>query len=174
VTDPGVGAATPAGAHVEELAAAVVARLARRQESLATAESLTGGMIGAALTSVPGASRVYRGGVISYATDLKAVLAGVDPDTLERLGAVAAETAAEMAAGVASRCGSDHGLAVTGVAGPDEQDGHPVGQVFVALAGPGSVVVEHLFRGDRAAIRDATVEAAMGLVLRRLAEPAGS
>ena len=158
---------------VEELAAGVVSTLDRRRLTLATAESVTGGLIGAALTSVPGASRVYRGGVISYATELKNVLAGVPESTLDTWGPVAAETVAEMARGVASMCRSDLGLAVTGVAGPDPQDAHPVGQVFIGFHGTGSAsprYVEHRFAGDRAAIRDATVRAALALVLHQLAE----
>ena len=86
-----------------------------------------------ALTGVPGASAVYRGGLITYATDLKATLAGVSAVTLERDGPVAPTTAAELAIGAARRCAADWGLAVTGVAGPDPQDGHPVGQVFVGI-----------------------------------------
>ncbi len=158
----------------EDLATALIARLDRRGETLATAESLTGGLIGAALTSVPGASRVYRGGVISYATDLKAVLAGVEPATLAAVGAVAAETAAEMARGVAERCSADYGLAVTGVAGPDPQDGHPVGQVFVGLAVPGASarVVEHRLPGDRPSIRTGTVVAALTLLVEHLDQDA--
>lgn len=159
-----------------ELAAAVIARLATRAETLATAESLTGGLIGAALTSVPGASRVYRGGVISYATDLKAALLGVDESTLAAVGPVAAETAAQMARGVGDLCAADYGLAVSGVAGPEPQDGHPVGQVFVALAGPSgaSQVVEHRLAGDRAAIRTDTVAAALNLLLAQLDGHRGS
>ena len=116
------------------LAARVLAELDRRGETLATAESLTGGMVGQLLTDVPGASASYLGGVISYATRLKATLAGVDAATLAELGPVAERTAAEMARGVARRCDADWGVATTGVAGPEAQDGHPVGQVFVAVS----------------------------------------
>ena len=157
---------------VEELAARVVSTLDRRRLTLATAESLTGGLIGAALTSVPGASRVYRGGVISYATELKTVLAGVAESTLEAMGPVAAATAAEMARGVAAVCRADLGLAVTGVAGPEPQDGHPVGQVFIGSHRTGLGLqpthAEYRFGGDRAAIREATVRAALTLVLGQL------
>jgi nicotinamide-nucleotide amidase len=118
------------------LAAAVVAALRDRSQTLATAESLTGGLVGATLTDVPGASAVYRGGLIVYATGLKAALARVSAQTLATDGPVAASTAAELARGAAAACGADWGLATTGVAGPDPQDGHPVGQVFVAVAGP--------------------------------------
>ncbi len=120
----------------EAVAALVLAELDRRGQTLATAESLTGGLLGATLTAVPGASRSYLGGVISYATRLKSELAGVDEATLADVGPVASRTAEEMAVGVARRCRADWGIATTGVAGPDPQDGHPVGQVFVAVAQP--------------------------------------
>ena len=99
------------------LAASILAELRRRGQTLASAESLTGGMVGALLTDIPGASANYLGGVISYATPLKATLAGVDRTTLAELGPVAERTAAEMARGVAERCNADWGLATTGVAG---------------------------------------------------------
>lgn len=155
-------------------AAEVVAVLRERALTVATAESLTGGLVGAALTDVPGASAVYRGGLIVYATELKAVLAGVSDRTLAADGPVAATTAAELACGAASVCGADWGLATTGVAGLEPQDGHPVGQVFVAVAGPlpgrdhedRPVLVRELaLSGDRAAIRAQTVEAVLGLLL---------
>jgi nicotinamide-nucleotide amidase len=149
------------------LAASILAELSRRGQSLASAESLTGGMLGALLTDIPGASESYLGGVISYATRLKAALAGVDPATLAELGPVAARTAAEMARGVATKCDADWGLATTGVAGPDAQDSHPVGQVFVAVshrAGDLLRVKELSVPGDRAAIRHQAALAALGLL----------
>lgn len=134
----------------------VLELLESRQLTLATAESLTGGLVGELLTRVPGASAAYVGGVISYATRLKATLAGVEEKTLEQSGPVAAATAVQMARGVALRCGADWGLATTGVAGPTPQDGHPVGQVFVAVARPGegqSKVKELRLHGTREEIR---------------------
>ncbi len=149
-------------------AAAVLFLLLARGETLATAESLTGGMIGASLTSVSGASAAYVGGVISYATRLKGTLARVSAPTLERFGPVSAQTAAEMATGVATVCGADWGLAVTGVAGPDPQDGHPVGQVFIAVADRGSAgqvrLREFALSGTRADIRAQTAEHALHLM----------
>jgi nicotinamide-nucleotide amidase len=143
--------------------------LLRSGASLATAESLTGGLIGAALTTVPGVSATYRGGVIAYATDLKAALLGVDDQLLARVGAVDPEVAVAMARGVRRRCASSYGLAATGVAGPDPQDGHPPGTVHVAVAGPGGDVVRsHRFRGGRAAIRAASVVAAFMLLREQL------
>jgi nicotinamide-nucleotide amidase len=128
-------------------------------------------MIGARLTDVPGASDSYVGGVISYATRLKATLAGVSSATLAELGPVAAGTAVEMARGVAERCSADWGLATTGVAGPDTQDGHPVGQVFVAVSHQASdllAIRELLLEGDRSSIRQQAAAAALGLLAEAL------
>lgn len=128
--------------------------------SVASAESLTAGRFVAALVDVPGASAVVRGGLVTYATDLKATLAGVDADRLEETGPVDPHVAAEMAVGAARACVADIGLACTGVAGPDPQDGKDVGLVFTAVAfGSRAQVVEHRFAGDREAIRARTVEA---------------
>lgn len=144
----------------------VVALLTARGETLATAESLTGGLVGAAVTAVPGASAVYLGGVVAYATPMKALLAGVPQDVLAAGGPVSARTAAELASGVRRVTGADWGLAVTGVAGPDPQDGHQPGEVWLGLASPaGAVEVrEGHFGGDRAAVRAATVAAALALL----------
>lgn len=155
-------------------AESVLAELRRRSQTLATAESLTGGMVGELLTAVPGASAAYVGGVITYATRLKATLAGVEATTLAELGPVASRTAAEMAAGVAVRCNADWGLAVTGVAGPEAQDGHPVGQVFVAVARHASgeqQVRELRLAGTRNEIRRQTAEAALALLAEALGMP---
>ncbi len=156
----------------DAVAERVLAALRQRGQTLATAESLTGGLIGQLLTEVPGASHSYLGGVITYATQLKADLAGVDPETLARYGPVAAITAEQMAAGVAQRCGAHWGLAVTGVAGPEPQDGHPVGQVFLAVAQPGSSsapqVVEMQLSGERTEIRRQTAEQALLLLAQEL------
>jgi nicotinamide-nucleotide amidase len=133
-------------------------------------------MLGALLTDVPGASASYVGGVISYATSLKTTLAGVDPATLAELGPVAARTAAEMARGVANRCNADWGLATTGVAGPDAQDGHPVGQVFIAVsyhAGELLRVKELWLQGNRAEIREQAAAAGLELLAEAL-EPNGA
>ena len=161
-------------------AARVLAELRRRQETVATAESLTGGLLGSLLTAVAGASDAYVGGVISYATRLKHTLAGVEPETLAQLGPVAGRTAAGMASGVARRCEADWGLATTGVAGPDPQDGHPVGEVYVAAAHPASNRAEVRalrLTGDRSAIRAAAATSALDLLADCLglepAEPGG-
>ena len=169
--------AAAAGAGPEPDAVAALAELARARATLATAESLTGGLIGELLTAVPGASRSYVGGLISYATRLKAALADVPQPVLDAVGPVAPETAAAMATGVARRCAADWGLAVTGVAGPQPQDGHPVGQVFVGVARPatGWVQVRELrLDGDRAAIRAATALTALALLTEALRNAARS
>ena len=164
-----------------------MAVLRERSQTVATAESLTGGLVGATLPAVPGASAVYRGGLIVYATELKAELGRVAPQTLAADGPVAASTAAQLARGAADVCGADWGLATTGVAGPEAQDGHPVGQVYVAVAGPPAVEVpdrvpdgsperdgdvvqvqELALAGDRSAIRDQTTRAVLQLLLDRL------
>src|SRR5271154_879372 len=108
--------------------------LLERGETVATAESLTAGLVGAALTETPGASTTYRGGVIVYSTDLKASLAGVPEQLLTERGAVDPQVAAALAAGVRERLAATWGLALTGVAGPDSQDGQPVGTVHIGLA----------------------------------------
>ena len=162
---PGADGAARAG--VDPGASAALALLSERSQTLASAESLTGGLIAELLTSVPGASASYVGGVISYATRLKHTLAGVPSALLAEVGPVAEQTAAAMAIGVAARCEADWGLAVTGVAGPQPQDGHPVGQVFVAIARPAGdwVSVRELrLGGDRAAIRWQTAVRALALL----------
>jgi len=156
---------------VTDLAGAVLRLLKRRGQTLATAESLTGGLIGELLTGVPGASAVYVGGAITYATRLKASLAGVDEQTLERFGPVAALTAEQMASGIAQRCAADWGLSATGVAGPDPQEGHCVGQVFVGVARPADgfvQVVELRLTGGRDEIRRGAADAALELLQQTL------
>ena len=128
--------------------------------SLASAESLTGGRFVASLVDVPGASAVVRGGLVTYATDLKASLAGVDADHLEETGPIDPVVAAQMAVGTAAQCVADIGISCTGVAGPDPQDDKPVGLVYTAIAFGGKAkVFEHEFTGDRDAIRSQTVQA---------------
>lgn len=151
-------------AELEVVLARLVGLLKDRGETLATAESLTGGLVGGALTDVPGVSAVYRGGVVVYATDLKAKLAGVPEDLLATVGPVHPDTAAALATGVRERLEATYGLATTGVAGPDPQAGIEAGTVYVAAAGPGSVQVRKLqLTGDRAAVRRASVQAVLEL-----------
>ncbi len=140
-------------------AAALLAALQRRGLTLAVAESLTGGRLADAIVSVPGASAVFRGGVVAYATDLKRSILGVDGGLLREHGAIHPDVARQMAEGVCDLCHADVGLATTGVAGPDPQDGHSAGEVYVAVVGPGIGAVQRLdLGGDRAGIREETVE----------------
>lgn len=172
-------------------AAALVARLTAAGQTVATAESLTGGLVCARLVDVPGASAVVRGGVVAYATELKAALLGVDAGLLAERGAVDPDVALAMAAGVRARLAADWGLATTGVAGPDPQDGVPAGTVYVAVCGPGGptgagpaaasgwvggVVRRLALAGDRPAVREGAVAAVLGLLAERLEHdvPAGS
>ncbi|GAA3811458.1 CinA family protein [Sphaerisporangium flaviroseum] len=147
-------------------AAEVLSLLVRREATVAVAESLTGGLIGATLTTPSGASAAFRGGVIAYATDLKAGLLDVPKDLLDREGAVHPDVAAAMAAGVRALAGATYGLAVTGVAGPDEQDGKPVGTVHVAVSGPGGAVWHRdvILPGSREEIRKSTVTEGLDLL----------
>jgi nicotinamide-nucleotide amidase len=145
--------------------------LLARGETLAVAESLTGGLLGAALTEVPGVSATFRGGVVAYATELKAGLLGVDAALLARVGPVDPEVAARMAAGARERLRATYGLATTGVAGPDPQDGHPPGEVYVAVSGPGGELQQRLdLSGDRAAVRAGAVTGALRLLADVLAD----
>jgi nicotinamide-nucleotide amidase len=149
------------------LAADLLRAVGDRGWSLGVAESLTGGLVCATLVDVPGASAVLRGGVLAYATDLKAALLDVDADLLASRGAVDPDVALAMARGVRVRLGADVGLATTGVAGPGAQDGHPAGTVHVAVAAPGgSQVRSLLLDGDRATVRARTVEAVLALGLQ--------
>lgn len=160
-----------AGVAAQELARQVHVLLQARGHTVAVAESLTGGLVAAALTDIPGASASFRGGIVSYATELKASLLGVDAAMLARHGAVYAPVAAAMADGVRTRLGASYGLATTGVAGPDPQDGQPVGTVHIAVSAAGDTVVRTVaLSGDRIQIRRLSVERALGLLLGRLGE----
>ncbi|GAB3565651.1 CinA family protein [Spelaeicoccus albus] len=144
----------------------VLARLGTQQASIAVAESLTGGLLISALVDVPGASAVVRGGIVAYQTELKSALLGVDAELLASSGAVDARVAEQMASGVRTRLGADWGVATTGVAGPDPQDGHPVGTVFIGVVcGDVRRTRRHEFGGDRSAIRRQSVDAALQLLL---------
>jgi nicotinamide-nucleotide amidase len=146
-----------------------VARLRAAGKTVAVAESLTGGLVAAALTDIPGASVVVRGGVLAYATDVKAHVLGVNEVLLAQVGAVDADVAEQMASGVRSLMGATYGLATTGVAGPDRVDGKPVGTVYVAVVGPGSSRVKALsLSGDRGDIRADSVLAALTLLAEEL------
>jgi nicotinamide-nucleotide amidase len=147
-----------------ELAARVLAKCQARGFTLATAESLTGGLVCAALTDVPGSSVVVRGGVVSYATDIKAGVLGVDADLLATHGAVDPEVARLMAEGAVRVLEADLAIATTGVAGPDPQDGVEPGVVYIAVAGALTGHERHVFVGGRNEVREASVLAALGLL----------
>jgi len=164
--------------------AAVVAALRSAGLTVAVAESLTAGQVSARLADVPGASAVLRGGVVSYATDVKASVLGVDAALLGASGPVQPEVARQMARGVRALLGADVGVATTGVAGPGPQDGHPAGTVFVAVTCSDGVemdphsppeievserVLELSLPGERAQVRIAATTAALDLVLAVLA-----
>lgn len=147
----------------------VLAALVAQGATVAVAESLTGGLLTAALTEPAGASAAVRGGLVVYATELKAQLAGVPAPLLDAQGPVSPDVAAALAAGARDRLGATYGLGVTGVAGPDPQGGRAVGTVFLGLAGPCGGEVRRLsLTGDRAAIRAGTVEAALSLLAEAL------
>ena len=150
-------------------AADLVARLTSAGQTVAVAESLTGGLVAAALTDIPGASVVVRGGVLAYWTDLKAQVLGVDEGLLARVGAVDAEVAEQMARGVRLLMGSTYGLATTGVAGPDQVDGKPVGTVYVAVVGLDFSRVKALsLSGNRGDVRAQSVLAVLALLAEAL------
>ncbi|KRE96210.1 damage-inducible protein CinA [Nocardioides sp. Soil774] len=149
----------------QEVAARVLEALAARGETLATAESLTGGLLAARLTDVPGASRSFVGGVVSYATRVKVSALDVPADLVAEHGVVSQQCALAMARGVGARLAATWGLATTGVAGPDEQEGRAVGTVWIAVAGPAGAHARLLaLAGDRVAIREATCEAVLALL----------
>lgn len=166
-------------------AAAVVHRLSERHETMATVESLTGGLLSASIVEIAGVSGIFRGGLVVYATELKSDLAGVPADLLAERGPVDPDVAAALAEGGRRRCGADWGLATTGVAGPEPQDGKPVGLVYVAAAGPTGTEVRKLdLDGGRDHIRSAAVIEALRLLADQIhaadqadevpADPAGA
>ncbi len=156
-------------------AAAIIATLARRGQTIAVAESLTGGLLISELVSVPGASAVVVGGVVAYNTELKASVLGVDAGALAEHGAVHPDVAAQMATGVraalALAAGPAHiGISTTGVAGPDPQDGRSVGTVYLGFAIGGDVSVKRLsLEGNRDDIRRLTVSESLSELRRLLA-----
>ena len=170
MSDSGSAASEAANA---ELAAQVITLATQAGVRIGVAESLTGGLVASTLVSVPGASKVFLGGVVAYANSAKAGLLGVPSEVLERHGAVSAETAEAMARGIRARLSTDGGpasvsllaISTTGVAGPDIQDGQPVGTVFVGLASSQAVSTQHFhFSGDRQSIRLQTTAATLRLL----------
>ena len=153
--------------RVSTLASDLVAALAAKGLTCATAESCTGGGVGSAITSVAGSSEVFLGGVISYSNEVKADVLGVSRDTLASVGAVSSEVASQMASGARRVIGSDLAVSLTGIAGPGGGSAEkPVGLVWFGLATPRRVTTQsRIFPGDRAAVRSAAIAHALGLLL---------
>jgi nicotinamide-nucleotide amidase len=157
------------GRDDDTLAGVVLQRLHEAGQTVAVAESLTAGLLGAALTEPAGSSDVFRGGVQVYATDLKTTLAGVPAEVLAAHGAVSPQTAAALAAGVRERLDATWGVGLTGVAGPDGQEGHPPGTLHVGVSGPQREVVRSVrLPGDRARVRLIAVNVALEVLRRQL------
>ncbi|MDP6529407.1 MAG: CinA family protein [Gemmatimonadota bacterium] len=154
----------------EALERVLVRELERAEETLATAESCTGGGIGARITEVPGASAVYAGGVVAYSNRIKVARLGVADETLEQYGAVSSQVAREMAEGCRRAFEVDLSLAVTGIAGPGGGlPGKPVGTVWIAISdAAGTTAREFRFSGDRGAVRERSVNKALEIAYRRL------
>ena len=160
-----------ADTDVGSLAARAIELLGRKELSVGTAESITGGLIAATLTSVPGASAVFLGGIVAYGAGVKVALLGVPAILIDRVGTVHPDVAEAMAHGARERLGADVAIAVTGVAGPDPADGRAVGTVHVALDFDGEVRQLPLsLAGSRAQIRHDTVKHALRLLVSRLTE----
>jgi nicotinamide-nucleotide amidase len=141
---------------------------------VAAAESLTGGLVTAALTSVPGSSEVVRGGIVAYALEVKADVLGVDADLLARVGPVHATVAEQMATGACRLLGASYSVATTGEAGPESASGQPVGTVLVAVAGPDGIRHAAMAAvGDRWAVRKAATEAALAMLEQSLGRSSG-
>lgn len=147
---------------VDDDTRALVADLTVRRQTVATAESLTAGLLAATIAGVPGASAVLLGGLVTYTAETKIGLAHVPPELLDDAGPVAEPTARALAVGAMQRCGATWGVGLTGVAGPEPHGGHPVGTVFVGLAGPvDTEVVRLACAGTRWNIRLEAVRAAI-------------
>ncbi len=164
----------PSAGSSARLARQVTAALAAAGHTVSVAESLTGGLLSAALADAPGAGTVFRGGVVAYATALKRELLGVDEELLRAEGPVDPQVAAAMADGVRRVCGTTYGLATTGAAGPEPQGDAEPGLVYVALATPTLTLVDRPspVSGDRHAVQSRAVRTALELFRRTLRPPA--
>jgi len=158
----------PPDPEIFALAQQVGERLTKLRKSLAVAESCTGGLLGAALTDVPGSSAYFLGGVISYADRVKVEQLHVSQSTLQQFGAVSEETAAAMATGVRQLLQADIGVSITGVAGPDAEGAKPVGLTFIGIAAPASTTHRFQWTGDRWDNRRRSVIAALELLVQTL------
>ena len=155
---------------VTTLCCDVLEALRAKGKTFVTAESLTGGGIGAAFTGISGASEVYKGGVISYVNEIKRDVLGVPQEILDRYGAVSPWTAGYMASGVRNLLKADIAVSVTGLAGPGgDEFGHPVGTVYIGFAcNRKSLVQGYRFEGTREEVRHQTIQAALKLILENL------
>ena len=153
-----------------KIEAAAVVLLAKRKKTLALAESCTGGFIAHQITNVPGASKVFLGGIVAYSNAVKEKFLGVDPEALNRHGAVSEVVAREMAIGARKRFGADFAMAVTGIAGPSGgTKAKPVGTVFISVAGEfGTLVERRLNCYSRIKFKEATAQQALGMLLGQL------
>ncbi|HEY1177427.1 MAG TPA: nicotinamide-nucleotide amidohydrolase family protein [Phytomonospora sp.] len=154
---------------------AVVETLEARGQTVAVAESLTGGLVASALVTTPGASKVFRGGVVAYDAGVKVSVVGVPAETIDEYGVVSPETAVALASGVRSLLGTDWGVGTTGVAGPEPHGGREPGTVCVAVAGPGDRVraETRVLTGSREDVRRHAVDAALRLLIEELAATGG-
>jgi PncC family amidohydrolase len=166
----------PFASTIEDLAARLGVLARERGVTIGTAESCTGGLVGHGITSAPGSSAYYLGGIVSYADAVKIELLGVPASTLERHGAVSAQVAVAMAMGIRERVGCDIGVAVTGIAGPEGGSAaRPVGLTYVATAADhGHEVRRYLWNGDRRANAEASTVAALGMLIEVLEAAAGT
>ncbi len=160
--------------NLHRLSGQAVLRATESGLTVATAESLTAGMVAAVLADTPGASAMLQGGVIAYANSVKADVLGVSPDLLDTVGSVDGQVAAAMASGARTACGADVGVATTGVAGPEPHDGKPVGAVYIGIAtGEGATSYAYRFEGARQEIRALACGAALERLLDALAQATG-
>ncbi|MEJ1116356.1 nicotinamide-nucleotide amidohydrolase family protein [Paenarthrobacter sp. CCNWLY172] len=158
-----------AGTAAAETSTAVVAAAIAKNQTVATAESLTAGMVAATLANTPGASGMLQGGVVAYQNSVKAGVLGVPEQLLADVGSVDGAVAEAMAEGARRSCGASIGVSTTGVAGPDPHDGKAVGTVFVGIADDaGTKAFEFSFAGDRRSIREQACEAALARLLAAL------
>ncbi|MDP1720866.1 MAG: CinA family protein [Candidatus Nanopelagicaceae bacterium] len=153
---------------ISQSATTVVELLRAKNQSIAVAESLTGGGVGVALTAVPGASDVFLGGVIAYSPALKESLLKVEKETIAAFGVVSEEVAVAMADGVRELLGSTWGISTTGVAGPGDSDGVVAGTVWIAISGPINQSTQLKVEGEREVVRNASVSSAISAFERIL------
>ncbi len=151
--------------RIDEMAELVVELLRKKDLTITTAESLTGGLVSAAITAIPGASEIFKVGVVTYSNKAKRRLLSIKKDLIKKEGAISASVAKEMAIGAMMQSESDIAVSCTGNAGPDTMEGKPVGQVYIGVYAKGKTrVSEQLFEGDRQEVRKQTVLSALTLV----------